>query len=209
MVRSVADSWALIVGWLEEEVPTALEAVQGPAPSSAVSAVRMDVGRRLPSDLLAWLNLTNGFKHRGAFGSLLPTMHTPLPCEQMLSRRALLRGIYATYARPGEQDPAGSRSGEWLDSFLPISDTGTDLDLFIDLRDGDLYGCIGQFDAEAGGFEVPRRLDPGQACASGLCREGIHPLVAGLRPPSSRGGRPADVVLCEVVGRDDVGGTGY
>jgi cell wall assembly regulator SMI1 len=158
MVRQVADSWASIVGWLEEHLPTALEAVQAPAQWSAVSAVQMDIGRRLPSDLLSWLNLTNGFKHRGDFGSLLPTLHTPLPCERMLSRRALLCSISTDRARPGELEPAGSKSNEWLDSFLPISDTGTDLDLFVDLRDGDLYGCIGQFDAEAGGFGVSRWL---------------------------------------------------
>jgi hypothetical protein len=105
---------------------------------------------------MAWLNLTNGFSVRGGFGNLIPTMHTPLPCEEMLPRREMLRGIYANQLRPGELEPAGSASVEWLDYFLPISDSGTDLELFVDLRDGDLYGCIGQFDAAASGFRTPR-----------------------------------------------------
>jgi hypothetical protein len=114
------------------------------------------MGRRLPSDLLAWLNLTNGIKRRGGFGHILPTLHTHLPCEEMLPRRERLRGIYADGPRPGELESAGSKSLEWLDLFLPISDSGTDVELFVDLREGDLYGCLGQFDAPTGGFWAPR-----------------------------------------------------
>jgi hypothetical protein len=129
MDRSVAESWALIVGWLEQNLPTAFEVLQPPAPWSAVSAVREGMGRRLPSDLLAWLNLNNGIKRRGGFGNILPTLHTPLPCEEMLPRREMLRSIYADLPRPGELEPAGTRSSEWLSSFLPISDAGTDVEL--------------------------------------------------------------------------------
>lgn len=156
MDRSVAESWASIVGWLEQNLPTAFEVLQPPAPWSAVSAVREGMGRRLPSDLLAWLNLNNGIKHRGGFGNILPTLHTPLPCEEMLPRREMLRRIYADLPRPGELELAGTRSSEWLNFFLSISDSGTDVELFVDLREGDLYGSVGQFDAEMGGFWVPR-----------------------------------------------------
>jgi cell wall assembly regulator SMI1 len=155
MDRSVAESWASIVGWLERNLPAALEVLQPPAPWSAVSAVREGMGRRLPSDLLAWLNINNGIKRRGDFGNILPILHTPLPCEEMLPRREMLRGIYADVPRPGELELAGTKSVEWLDSFLPISDAGTDVELFVDLRDGDLHGCVGQFDAPAGGFWAP------------------------------------------------------
>jgi cell wall assembly regulator SMI1 len=153
--RSVPESWALIVGWLENHLPTAFERLEPPAAWSAVTAVREGMGRRLPSDLLAWLNLNNGFKPRGGFGNILPTLYTPLPCEEMLARREMLRSIYADRPRPGELAPAGAKSFEWLDSFLPIADSGTDVELFVDLRDGDLYGCIGQFDAPGGGFWAP------------------------------------------------------
>lgn len=156
MDRSVAESWASIVGWLQDHVPAAFERLEPPVAWSAVSAVREGMGRRLPSDLLAWLNLTNGIKSRGGFGRILPTLHTPLPCEEMLPRRERLRGSYADGPRPGEIESAGSKSLEWLDLFLPISDSGTDLELFVDLREGDLYGCVGQFDAPAGGFWAPR-----------------------------------------------------
>jgi hypothetical protein len=114
------------------------------------------MGRRLPADLLAWLNINNGIQRRGGFGNILPTLHTPLPCEEMLPRRDKLRSIYAGLPRPGEVEPAGAKSVEWLDLFLPISDSGTDVELFVDLRDGDLYGCVGQFDADGDGFRASR-----------------------------------------------------
>jgi hypothetical protein len=113
------------------------------------------MGRRLPSDVLAWVSVNNGFRSRGPFGSLLPTLHTPLPVEKMLPRREMLRGIWVRQERPGEEEPAGTASFEWLDAFLPISDTGTDVDLVVDLRDGELSGCVGEFDAEAGGLGTP------------------------------------------------------
>ncbi|MEI8409058.1 MULTISPECIES: SMI1/KNR4 family protein [unclassified Kribbella] len=156
MERSVAESWATITDWLAEHLPGEYERLQPPAPWSSISAVRAGMGRRLPSDLLAWLNLNNGIKPRGGFGNILPVFYTPMMCEEMLGRREMLRGICADSARPGEQQPAGTRTFEWLDGFLPIGDAGTDVELFVDLRDGDLYGCVGQYDAPAGGFSTPR-----------------------------------------------------
>jgi cell wall assembly regulator SMI1 len=154
--HSVAVSWATITGWLEEHIPAEHERLQPPAPRSSISAVRAGMGRRLPSDLVAWLTLNNGIKPRGGYGNILPVFYTPMTCEEMLSRREMLRGIYADSERRGEQQPAGTHSFEWLDGFLPIGDAGTDVELFVDLREGDLHGCVGQFDAPAGGFSTPR-----------------------------------------------------
>lgn len=111
--------------------------------------------RRLPSDLITWLGITNGVKPRGGFGNLLPVLFNPLPCDEMLRERAMLRGVYADWERPGELEPAGTPSTAWLDSFLPIADSGTDVWLFADLRDGDLHGSVGAFDCE-GDFELPK-----------------------------------------------------
>jgi len=157
--RSVAESWGTITGWLAKNLPSAIEYLQPPVSWSAISALRAGMGRRLPSDLVAWLTLNNGFKHRGPFGHLIPTLHTPLPCEKMLPQRQMMRdvqaGLYSDHPLPDEQQPAGTPSVAWLDGFLPISDTGTDLDLVVDLRDGELNGCVGEFDNESGGFGAP------------------------------------------------------
>jgi cell wall assembly regulator SMI1 len=162
--RSVAESWTSITGWLEAHVPEAIEYLQPPAPFGAISSLRAGMGRRLPSDLLAWLGLNNGFKHRGPFGNLLPSLHTPLPVEKMLPRREMLRSISARCARPGEQEPAGTYSQQWLDGFLPISDTGTDVDLIVDLRDGELNGCVGEFSSDRG-FGSPYWMSIGEMLA--------------------------------------------
>jgi cell wall assembly regulator SMI1 len=151
----VQESWNDIVEWLREYVPSAVDVLQPPASFGSISALRSGMGRRLPGDFVGWFRMNNGLAHRGNFGNLLPTLHTPLPCEKMLPRREILRGVWSTMPRPGEQDQAGQNSLAWLDDFLPIADSGTDVQLFLDLRDGDQFGCVGEFSAESGGFTAP------------------------------------------------------
>ncbi|MFI7064586.1 hypothetical protein ACIBL3_26585 [Kribbella sp. NPDC050124] len=155
MERPVPESWATITGWLKQHLPDAYDDLQPPSPSQSISAVRTAMDGRLPADLVAWLSLNNGIKPRSGFGNILPTLFNPMTCELMLRRREMLRGIYARWDRPGEQEYAGTRSLAWLDGFLPIGDAGTDVELFADLREGELHGCIGRYDAEAGGSFSP------------------------------------------------------
>lgn len=159
MDRTVAESWSSIIQWLEEHLPHALEHLQPPASWSEISTLRTAVDRRLPSDLIAWLSLNNGFGWQADFGRLLPFLYIPMGIDRMLRDREMLRGISATFAPerplPGEQAPAGTGSFEWLDAFLPIGDAGTDIHLFVDLREGDQFGCVSTFDAESGGSSVP------------------------------------------------------
>jgi hypothetical protein len=52
----------------------------------------------------------------------------------------------------GEAQPAGSRSGAWLRSWLPVGDnTSGDL-LFMDTRPGAQSGSIGDFEHDNGGY---------------------------------------------------------
>ncbi|MEU4395246.1 SMI1/KNR4 family protein [Kribbella sp. NPDC023855] len=156
MDRPVADSWEQIVEWLRLHVPAAAENLQPRAPWGQISSLRAGMARRLPGDLVAWLNVCNGFTQRGAFGYILPVFHIPLPVEEMMRRRDRVRAVHSARPREGEGDPAGTASTAWLDAFLPISDSGNDVELFVDLRDGDLFGSVGQFDAEGGGFSYPQ-----------------------------------------------------
>lgn len=114
------------------------------------SAVREAAERLLPGDLVAWLEISNGFAELGTFGNLIPVLHNPIPFQGMLSSRDQLRRSYADWPKPGSDLPAGSSSREWLDEFLPIADSGTDVWLFVDLRPGELFGCVGQFESEDG-----------------------------------------------------------
>ncbi|ONI78202.1 hypothetical protein BWI15_01585 [Kribbella sp. ALI-6-A] len=150
MERSVEESWNLITGWLEQHLPAAHQALEPPASPAAVEAVREAVGRPLPPDLLAWLNLSDGIKQATVFGNLLPPFYSPLACEHMLSRYRMMRHVYADMPAEDADKPAGSYSFVWLDSFVPLAASGTDVDLFVDLRDGDLHGCIDELDATEG-----------------------------------------------------------
>ncbi|GAA3119237.1 cell wall assembly regulator SMI1 [Kribbella aluminosa] len=156
MSRPVAESWHSIVAWLEQHLPPALEHLQPPASMGEISALRTAMDRRLPSDLIAWLLMNNGFGRRAAFGNLIPVLYTPMGIDRMLRDREMLCRIYSEWDRPAETQPAGSRSSEWLDGFLPIGDAGTDSHLLVDLRQGDLHGSVGTFDAEGGGFDGPK-----------------------------------------------------
>ncbi len=151
---SVATSWSRITSWLSENAPAAAERQQGPASADAVSVLRDEAGFPLPADLDEWLSVSNGFSHRGSFGSLLPVLHTPLPAEEMAPRRKHLREVLGSEDESGGADPAGTPSRVWLDAFLPIADSGTDSELFIDLRSGDLSGCVAVFDGEGGGYKA-------------------------------------------------------
>ncbi|MGW7687174.1 SMI1/KNR4 family protein [Kribbella sp. NPDC054772] len=155
----MAESWGQIIGWLQEQLPEALDGLQPPASGREISGLRDAMGRRLPSDLIAWLLLNNGFGRRASFGNLIPVLYVPMSIEEMLRDRAMLRQVWTSIVpeRPyaAEQAPAGTRSFEWIDAFLPIGDAGTDCHLFVDLREGDHFGCVGNYDAQCGGFEEP------------------------------------------------------
>jgi len=159
MGRSVAESWGQIIGWLEEHLPQALDYLQPPARGSDITALRIAMDRRLPSDLVAWLTLNNGFGRRAGFGSLIPVLYVPMSVEYMLRDRDMLRSVWTTIdpgeSGTGEGELAGTPTFPWLDAFLPIGDAGTDCHLFVDLREGEHFGCVGTFDAEMGGFTEP------------------------------------------------------
>lgn len=108
------------------------------------------MGCELPDDLLAWLSIADGFTQRGSLGYLLPFLFNPLPCADMLREREMWRSVFAEWERSGEDEPAGTWSTDWLDGFLPIGDAGTDISLYVDLRAGDLFGSVGEFDSESG-----------------------------------------------------------
>lgn len=156
MDPSVATSWQRIIGWLEEHLPYAVAQLQLPASAAEISVLRARMGRRLPSDLIAWLNLNNGFDPMAGFGHLIPFLYTPMPIDRMLKHREMMLNVRALIGgepeRPAEAEPAGKAAFEWLDAFLPIGDAGTDTHLVVDLREGDRHGSVGSFDYEGGGY---------------------------------------------------------
>lgn len=149
---SVAQSWDRITGWLRLNLPAAVECIEPPAAPEDIHGVSVAVGHELPSDLVEWLRLVNGMTVRVAFGSLLPTLYVPFSCARMLERRDQLT---AALGSQSSLDPAGTRSIEWHEGFLPIGDSWSDPNLVVDLRAGEQFGCIGEFDLESEGFTEP------------------------------------------------------
>ncbi|GAA1535262.1 SMI1/KNR4 family protein [Kribbella lupini] len=149
---SVVQSWDRITGWLQQNLPAALECIEPPASPEDLREVSAAAGSELPPDLITWLRLVNGMAVRVPFGSLLPTLYVPFSCARMLERRDQLT---AALGGPSNSDPAGTRSIEWHEDFLPIGDSWSDPNLVVDLRAGEQFGCIGEFDLESEGFEAP------------------------------------------------------
>jgi cell wall assembly regulator SMI1 len=151
MSAPVAESWDRIVGWLTENLPATANFVNPPAPDKTIFWLETAIGYSLPADLADYLRLADGTRHRWVRGSLIPTLYNLLPAEGMLSERKKWRQVYGEKRRPEDDQPAGTRSDEWLDAFLPIADAAVGVSLFVDLRPGDRYGCVCEFDPESGG----------------------------------------------------------
>lgn len=154
MSAPVARSWNHIVDWLRENLPETALLVNPPAADKTIVWLETAIGYRLPPDLTEFLKLADGTRHRWIQGRLIPTLFNLIPVEDMLTRRKMLRGIYGVRPRPEDDEPAGSRVVEWLDAFLPIGESGTSVSLFVDLRPGELHGCVCEFSPEQGGHHT-------------------------------------------------------
>lgn len=153
---TVTDSWQTITEWLGTNLPTAAEQISPPAGDADIRAVEEALGLALPADLTEWLRLCNGFGPTNSFGGLLPPLHNPISCTEMLAARAQSLNIDQRLAGlhhlPEPQNVAGTKAMRFHPAFLPFADDHAGTKLFVDLRPGDLHGCIGQWDPEQIGF---------------------------------------------------------
>ncbi|TDW18971.1 SMI1/KNR4 family protein [Kribbella kalugense] len=156
---TVARSWSRIVDWLAANHPTTAALVNPPATAVDIRYLQAAINRPLPADLVELLELANGTEHRAVRGSLIPTLYNLVPVMDMLSIRQMLqeieRRIVGSGPRRGDSEPAGSPTTDWLDTFLPIADAADAGLLYVDLRDGDQFGCVWEWYAEGGGASAP------------------------------------------------------
>ncbi|MET7282592.1 SMI1/KNR4 family protein [Kribbella sp. NPDC005582] len=143
---SVATSWSRIVSWLEANDPATATRINPPATTVDLRYLQAAMNRPLPTELVEYLEIANGTEHRYIRGALVPPFYNLLPVMEMLSSRKMLRDIQRGIGEAGpllgDSDPAGHPPHEWLDCFLPIAlayDGGL---LYVDLRDGDQFGCV-------------------------------------------------------------------
>ncbi|TDD50489.1 hypothetical protein E1263_31005 [Kribbella antibiotica] len=147
---SVATSWARIVGWLASNHPASIPHINPPATAVDLRYLQAAMNRPLPVDLVDFLQIANGTNHRYIYGYLIPSFYNLVPVMEMLSTRTMMREIDGRVRGvgpwPDEGEPAGRPPMHWLDALLPIADAYGGGHLYVDLRDGDQFGCVGQWD---------------------------------------------------------------
>ncbi|MFI5734636.1 SMI1/KNR4 family protein [Kribbella sp. NPDC051587] len=156
---SVATSWDRIVGWLAANHPATVPHINPPATAVDLRYLQAAMNRPLPTDLVEYLQIADGTNHRYVGGYLIPPFYNLLPIMDMLSARKIHQEIRHRIDGTGpwasESEPAGQRPTNWLDSFLPVAGAYDGGLLFVDLRDGDQFGCISEWDE--GVMEPPPR----------------------------------------------------
>ncbi|MFC9692828.1 SMI1/KNR4 family protein [Kribbella sp. NPDC056951] len=156
---TVSTSWSRIVDWLATNHPSTVPHINPPATAVDLRYLQAAMNRPLPADLVEYLQIANGTTHRSIAGSLIPTLYNLIPVMEMLSRRHLeqktQRGLHGAGPWSGDGDPAGSMSTDWLDNFLPIAEAADAGLLYVDLRDGDQFGCVWEWYPEGGPSGAP------------------------------------------------------
>jgi cell wall assembly regulator SMI1 len=152
-------SWSRIIAWIAAHHPATATLINPPATAVDLRYLEAAINRPLPADLLELLELANGTQHRAVRGSLIPTLYNLVPVQDMLSTRQMLKKIqsqiFGSGPWPGDGDPAGRPTTDWLNSFLPIAEAADAGLLYVDLRDGDQFGCVWEWYAEGGGASAP------------------------------------------------------
>jgi cell wall assembly regulator SMI1 len=143
----VEESWTRIVAWLHGSARATAAGLGSCDPFDRAEVERV-LGRTLPDDLADWWRLAGD-----ASGAerLIPMEHTPLAVTAALDVR---RERLDQHLRRGESivdGEAGEPSRGFQSAFIPIASDGHGRHLFVDLRGGPLYGCVGEWD-DVGSF---------------------------------------------------------
>ncbi|GAA1586030.1 SMI1/KNR4 family protein [Actinoplanes couchii] len=141
----VGDSWTKILAWFARHAPDQIDGFRAPATEPDLRAVEEAMGVRLPADQRAWWRLADGTDEERLI-ELVPMAFRPLSTGRA---RKFHRGIVDLAPKVPElpewmAEPAGSPTyGTWLPQWLPVArDFGGDF-LFLDLRRGPRFGCVG------------------------------------------------------------------
>jgi cell wall assembly regulator SMI1 len=147
-----ASSWRNIVAWCRENAAVTAETLRGPASEEALSAAQAEMGFDWPAELLAWLRVGDGAR-RTNHADLIPPGFIPMGVDQIMQVWRMIRDVINTgeWLEPGEVEAseageAGTSSGVWCRTFIPVGDYTTGDFLFIDLRSGPLHGCIREWE---------------------------------------------------------------
>ncbi|NUT93940.1 MAG: SMI1/KNR4 family protein [Saccharothrix sp.] len=166
MTPPVETSWHLITAWLADHAPTTAAMLSPPASEDDIRNLGREVPGGLPDELIAWWRLGDGVGRPDGAGYFLPPRFAPMPVREALGVRRLMAGLVSPDAyRIAAADEAGSRSGAFLDTFVPIAADGGGDHLVVDLRPGAWHGCIQEW-----------RNDDG--CQTGPLWSGVAEMLA-------------------------------
>jgi cell wall assembly regulator SMI1 len=145
-VAPVVESWTCIVDWLTRSAPATAAQLAPPPSAEEIAQAAKVIGRELPDDLVRWWQAT-GFSPESVH-PLLPWLHVPLTIPDALEVRRFWLDVHVRIGEAIVSGEAGEPSHTFQSAFLPIAADGSGQYLFVDLRDGLLRGCIGQWDHE-------------------------------------------------------------
>ena len=143
----VEESWTRIVGWLEGSAPATAAQIGAPAAGDAILDVARVAGRPLPDDLVRWWLQCGGFA-RDSMDPLIPSLHVPLTVPDALEVRRYWLDLHLRQGESIVDGVAGEPSRGFQSAFVPISTDCCGQFLFVDLREGPLYGCVAEWSSK-------------------------------------------------------------
>ncbi|WP_253770340.1 SMI1/KNR4 family protein [Goodfellowiella coeruleoviolacea] len=151
----VAEHWGRIVQWLADHAPVTYAPLIAGSAEQDIVALQQELGFELPVDLRTWWTLCGGTRDR-AFAEVLPPFYTPYSAADALDARRMWMKITRDNWGAVEAEPeAGSMAWSWHPAFVPIAFDGCGNDLVVDLRPGELHGCVKEHDHEEGALRKP------------------------------------------------------
>lgn len=143
----VEESWTRIVDWLKGSA-RATAAALAPFEPTLVDDAERALGRPLPPDLAEWWRLG------GSAGRLIPLEHAPLSVPAALAARRERLDQALRHGDSIVDGEAGDPERGFQSAFIPIAHDPHGHHLFVDLRGGPLYGCVGEWDDISGFADV-------------------------------------------------------
>lgn len=160
-------SWTDIETWIGENSP-ALYAVLLPSSSAVdIADAEESIGYALPAELVGWWRQFGGIGETYARWALVPPMWQPHGLDNALRLRTMMMqaisgiafrtlGEEKDYEATALREPAGTPCVDiWLPAWLPVAADGSGHELFVDLRGGDLHGCVMEWDKYSGADRDP------------------------------------------------------
>ncbi|AHI01379.1 hypothetical protein GCM10010174_10210 [Kutzneria viridogrisea] len=159
---AVADAWGRIVRWLSFYAPTTGSLLRSMADREDVVILEQEIGTELPDALIEWWSVCGGTE-QSAFAEVIPPFYTPHGPQAALDAWRVQRKLWAdTWDTPDCGVEAGSPGRSFHPLWVPFAFDGLGDALVIDLRPGELRGCVLEWDHELSQAREPEWTSIGE-----------------------------------------------